>query len=563
MTRKRRHALEASAAAVVSTVVRRLPRGVVLAIGRGLGRVWAALDRRHVRIAEENLRRALPEWDEARVRATALGVYSHFAAVLLEILWMERRPVEELMALTEVSGLEHMQAALARGRGVVSPIAHLGNWELQGVATAPLIGPSAVIARPLDNAALDRRLVAFRVSTGNTVIYKQKALAQMLKTLREGRVVAVMLDQNVQPGDGIFVRFFGRPACTTTVAAALAIKTGAPIVPAHCVRRRGRPLPHGVRPGGRMDRIGPPRRGHQGAHAADHERDRGLGARDARAVAVAAPPLEDAAIPIPRDPVGEGSRGIFGFASFGSWHPTGMSTPSRALVRAPNWIGDVVLSLPALRDLRRLFGTARLEVLARPWVGELYRAVPEVDAVIESRGLWADAAAVRGRFDLGVLLPNSFASAFPLWKRRDPRALGLRDRRARAAADARVPGARARPGPKPGVLLSGDARRPGARGRGPARRLARVPAGVGCPGQDTARGRGALDRRQRRARTTAPPNAGHRSASPPPPRSWRAASAPESRSWGPPRSVRSARRSRHSSASPRACCAARRPSLGS
>jgi hypothetical protein len=69
------------------------------------------------------------------------------------------------------------------------------------------------------------------------VIYKQKALAQMLKTLREGRVVAVMLDQNVQPGDGIFVRFFGRPACTTTVAAALAIKTGAPVVPAHCVRR--------------------------------------------------------------------------------------------------------------------------------------------------------------------------------------------------------------------------------------------------------------------------------------------------------------------------------------
>jgi KDO2-lipid IV(A) lauroyltransferase len=237
MTRKRRHALEAAAAAIVSAIVRRLPRGAVRGAGRGLGRVWAALDRRHLRIAEENLKRAFPEWEEARVRTTALGVYSHFAEVLLEILWMEGRPVEELLALTEVSGLEHMQAALARGRGVVSPIAHLGNWELQGVATAPLIGPSAVIARPLDNAALDRRLVSFRASTGNVVIYKQKALAQILKTLREGRVVAVMLDQNVQPGDGIFVRFFGRPACTTTVAAALAIKTGAAIVPAHCVRR--------------------------------------------------------------------------------------------------------------------------------------------------------------------------------------------------------------------------------------------------------------------------------------------------------------------------------------
>ena len=175
-----------------------------------------------------------------------------------------------------------------------------------------------------------------------------------------------------------------------------------------------------------------------------------------------------------------------------------MAAPSRIVVRAPNWVGDVVLSLPALRDLRRLHPAARLEVLARPWVGELYRAVREVDAVLESRGVAHDAAALRGRFDLGVLLPNSFAAALSAVASRHPRALGLRHRRARAAADAALPRARARPGPKPGVLLSGDARRPGARGRGPARRLARVPAGVGRSGAGPARGRGPLDRRQRR-----------------------------------------------------------------
>ena len=237
MTRERRHALEAWAAAVVSAIVRRLPRAAVLAIGRGLGRIWAAFDRRHLRIAADNLRLAFPDWEESRVQATAIGVYSHFAAVLLEILWMEGRPLQELMALTEIEGLEPLQTALARGRGIVCPIAHLGNWELQGVATPSLIGSSAVVARPLDNPALDKRLVTFRTSTGNVVIYKQKALAHILKTLREGRLVAIMLDQNVQAKDGIFVRFFGRSACTTTVAAALAIKTGCPIVPARCVRR--------------------------------------------------------------------------------------------------------------------------------------------------------------------------------------------------------------------------------------------------------------------------------------------------------------------------------------
>ncbi len=83
----------------------------------------------------------------------------------------------------------------------------------------------------------------------------------------------------------------------------------------------------------------------------------------------------------------------------------------RLLLRAPNWVGDVVLALPALRDLRRDFPAARLTVLARPWVAELYRAVPQVDAVEESRGHAADVASLRGRFDAAVLLPNSFGSA--------------------------------------------------------------------------------------------------------------------------------------------------------
>jgi len=92
----------------------------------------------------------------------------------------------------------------------------------------------------------------------------------------------------------------------------------------------------------------------------------------------------------------------------------GVVTPERLLVRAPNWIGDVVLSLPALRDLKRNFPRARLAVLARPWVARLYEAIHEVDEIVESRGLRADARALRGRFDAGVLFTNSFGSALGL-----------------------------------------------------------------------------------------------------------------------------------------------------
>jgi len=93
-----------------------------------------------------------------------------------------------------------------------------------------------------------------------------------------------------------------------------------------------------------------------------------------------------------------------------------MLTFERILVRAPNWLGDVVLALPALRDLRRNFPAARLTVLARPWVADLYRAVPEVEAIQESRGHGRDVAALRGAFDLALLLPNSFGSALPAWR---------------------------------------------------------------------------------------------------------------------------------------------------
>ena len=234
MKRARRYALEAKLATVVSAVVRRLPRRLVLALGRRLGRIWGALDKRHLRIAADNLRQAFPEWDEERVLRTARGVYAHFGTVLFDILWMEGRSAEELLALTDVEGLEMARAAVASGRGVVCPTGHFGNWEFQGVASALLLGPFSVVARPLDNPELDRRLVGLRTATGNTVIYKKKALGQIMRTIREGGVVAIVIDQNVQAKDGIFVDFFARAACTTTVAAALALKTGCMIVPVHC-----------------------------------------------------------------------------------------------------------------------------------------------------------------------------------------------------------------------------------------------------------------------------------------------------------------------------------------
>src|SRR6185436_13461843 len=94
----------------------------------------------------------------------------------------------------------------------------------------------------------------------------------------------------------------------------------------------------------------------------------------------------------------------------------------RLLIRAPNWMGDVVLSLAAVRDLRRDFSAARIEVLARPAVAEIYRAVREVDDVRIATGiLRSDVETIRaGAFGAAVLLTNSFGSALQAFLARVP-----------------------------------------------------------------------------------------------------------------------------------------------
>ncbi|MCU0241602.1 MAG: lysophospholipid acyltransferase family protein [Vicinamibacteria bacterium] len=233
MNKKIRHYCEDTLAGFIGWSLSLFPRGLVLPLGRALGRLWASADQRHLAIASDNLRRAFPEWAPARWRVIAQRVYAHFGQTLLDILWMARQPREVLMALGETEGREHVLRAMAAGRGLIIFTAHFGHWELFAVLHGWAFGPVSVVGRPLDNPRLDARLTRFRGKSGNEVISKHRALGQILRRLKAGGTVAMLIDQNVQEQDGIFVDFFGRPAATTTVAAALALKTGCALIPAH------------------------------------------------------------------------------------------------------------------------------------------------------------------------------------------------------------------------------------------------------------------------------------------------------------------------------------------
>ena len=226
LPRAARHRLEDSLAGAVFALARSAPRRTSLALGRGLGRAIAAADRRHVAIAVANLRGAFPDWDEARLDRTARAVYAHVGEVLFDVAWMAGRGRDEILSLVDVEGGEHVAAARAAGRGILFATAHIGSWELCGVAHGWNYAPMGVVYRPLDNPHLDRRLAAIRQMSGNVAIDKRRALGQLLRRLRRGEDVALLIDQNVQEQDGIFARFFDRPAATTTSAALLHLKTG-------------------------------------------------------------------------------------------------------------------------------------------------------------------------------------------------------------------------------------------------------------------------------------------------------------------------------------------------
>ena len=98
----------------------------------------------------------------------------------------------------------------------------------------------SVLARPLDNPYLHAVLEDIRTSTGNTVIYRQGAVRRILRNLAAGGIVGVLIDQHLHSSDAVHVEFFRRPAATTSALAALALRTGAPVIPVFAL-----PLPHG------------------------------------------------------------------------------------------------------------------------------------------------------------------------------------------------------------------------------------------------------------------------------------------------------------------------------
>jgi KDO2-lipid IV(A) lauroyltransferase len=226
-----RHRLELLAFLAFTALCRGLPRRTALRAGALLGRAAFHLDRRHREVALANHRRAFPDTSEEERRRTIHEAFAFFGRYAFELVRClpAFRPSD--LDRFEFEGLEHAERALASGRGVLCVSGHFGGWELQALAAGAQGAPICVVVRPLDNPYLEARLRRLRTSTGNFVLDKREGFRPMLKALREGRLVAVLIDQNVISDERIFVPFFGIPASTTPALGLLKVRTDAVLLP--------------------------------------------------------------------------------------------------------------------------------------------------------------------------------------------------------------------------------------------------------------------------------------------------------------------------------------------
>jgi KDO2-lipid IV(A) lauroyltransferase len=195
-----------------------------------------------------NLRIAFPEWTESRRRSVLAASYANLARSIVELALLRRGDAEELRRLVSVEGLEHLEAARRQSEtgGVIALTAHFGSWELLAAAMVAHGLSVTLVQRTRDNPLIEELVSFLRDRGGSELFPRGSAARSALRALREGKIFALIYDQNCSREEGVFVSFFGRLACTRSGPPRIAMHTGAPVLPVF-VERQGGGAHHRVR----------------------------------------------------------------------------------------------------------------------------------------------------------------------------------------------------------------------------------------------------------------------------------------------------------------------------
>lgn len=233
-----RHRVEYAVLRTVAALCRAVPEAVADRVGAALGWVVGRVWRPRWEVVMKQLRMAFPDSDEVWRRGVARRSYVHFGAEAVAVFRLAGARSGEILKRTRMIGREVLEEAAREGRGVMLVSGHLGNWE---VGTAGVVArgfATEIVAAPQRNVLFDRYLTRSRERLGMKVIPRAKARSGVLASLKAGRVIGIMGDQDARRA-GIFVDYFGRPASTARGPALLAMRAGATIATFYTIRKPG------------------------------------------------------------------------------------------------------------------------------------------------------------------------------------------------------------------------------------------------------------------------------------------------------------------------------------
>ena len=212
-----------------------LPRPIARAAGISLGLIVYAVHGRLRHVGLRNLSLAFPEMPEPERRRLLRGEFISLGRQLAEVCLFPRLSRENVESVVVYDGFENFEQAYARGKGVLFLTGHLGAWELSAFAHSLQGHPLSIVMRSLDNPYIDKLLESYRTMHGNRTVDKDDFVRGLLAAMRKGETVGILMDTNITPPQGVFVDFFGIPACTASGLARMALRTDAAVVPGFTV----------------------------------------------------------------------------------------------------------------------------------------------------------------------------------------------------------------------------------------------------------------------------------------------------------------------------------------
>ncbi|GEM_PF-70939 len=221
----------------VRSTLRWLPLRAAQALGRGVGLVAYGVAGTYRRLSYAHLRHAFgPALSDMTCHYVARRTFVNLGKNILEWLVLDRLSPAQIRRVVDVHGAAHLDRALAQGRGVIALSAHFGNWELLAMALARQGRKDGVVARRLRDPEYQAFIWGLRARKG-VETWERGSAREIAHTLKQNRIVGMMPDQDMDSLENVFVDFFGHPTATPVGPAALALMTGAALIPCFIVRQ--------------------------------------------------------------------------------------------------------------------------------------------------------------------------------------------------------------------------------------------------------------------------------------------------------------------------------------